>query len=114
MVVKFHHGIFCDSYEKQANAQGFTFGDKAEWVDRVGYGLICAHMHECITDEELDKILHRFQTNILIKNIKPLEEKKNKSCNNCKWNNSKKCQPITCTMIGYDGHGLWESAESEG
>ena len=32
MTIEFHHGALCDSYEEQANAQGFTFGDKAEWV----------------------------------------------------------------------------------
>ena len=76
MNIGFHHGALCDSYEKQANAQGFTFGDKAEWVDKVGYGLICAHIHGCITDREIDKILQRFQTKILAKNIKPLEGSK--------------------------------------
>ena len=65
MIVEFHHGALCDSYEEQANAQGFTFGDKA--------GLVCAHIHECITDSEYDKILHRFQTKILLKNIEPRE-----------------------------------------
>jgi len=70
---EFHHGALCESYEEQANAQGFTFGDKAEWIEKVGYGLICAHIHGCITDSEYDKILHRFQTKILIKNIEPQE-----------------------------------------
>ena len=73
MTVGFHHGVLCDSYEKQANAQGFTFGDKAEWVDEVGFGLIRAHIHGCITDREFNKILKRFQKKILVKNIKPLE-----------------------------------------
>lgn len=73
MNIGFHHGALCDSYEEQAQAQGFTFGDKAEWVDKVGYGLICAHIHGCITDREIDKILQRFQTKILAKYVKPLE-----------------------------------------
>ena len=47
------------------------------------------------------------------KMIEPQESKEEKSCNNCKWNNSKQCRPATCTMIGLDGHGLWEKAESE-
>lgn len=73
MNIVFYHGALGDSYEDQANAQGFTFGDMAEWVDKVGYGLICAYIHGCITDSEYDKILHRFQTKILAKNVKPLE-----------------------------------------
>jgi len=36
-----------------------------------------------------------------------------KSCDNCKWNKTDKCQPSTCAMIGCDGHGLWEMIESE-
>ena len=74
MIVEFHHVALSDSYEEQANAQGFTFGDNAEWVEKVGYGLVCAHIHGCITDSEYDKILRRFQQKILIKKLKPLAE----------------------------------------
>lgn len=73
MNIGFHHGALCDSYEEQANAQGFTFGDMAEWVQKASFGLVCAYIHECITDSEYDKIMQRFQTKILIENIKPLE-----------------------------------------
>jgi hypothetical protein len=73
MTVGFYHGALSDSYEKQANAQGFTFGDKAELVEKVGFGLVCAHIHGCITDNEYDKILQRFQKKVLSKNLKPLE-----------------------------------------
>ena len=75
MTIGFHHGALRDSYEEQANAQGFTFGDKAEWVEKVGFGLTCAHIHGCITDGEYGRILRRFQKNILLKNIKPQESK---------------------------------------
>jgi len=30
--VGFHHGALADTYEKQANEQGFTFGDTADWI----------------------------------------------------------------------------------
>lgn len=76
MMVEFHHGALADSYEKQANLQGFTFGDKAEWIEKVGFGLCCAHIHGCIADCEYNKILRRFQSRILIKNLKPLTENK--------------------------------------
>ena len=72
MTVGFHHGALCDSYEEQANAQGFTFGDNAEWVQNVAFGLVCAHIHGCITDGEYNKILQRFQRKILLKKLKPL------------------------------------------
>ena len=73
MTVEFYHGAFCDSYEQQANAQGFTFGDDVEWIEKTGFGLVCAHIHGCITDSEYDKILQRFQKKILSKNLKPLD-----------------------------------------
>ena len=73
MIVGFHHGALCDSYEEQANAQGFTFGDMAKWIEQVGYGLVCAYIHGCITDSEYNKIMDRFQKKILLKNIKPQE-----------------------------------------
>lgn len=66
MTIEFHHGALADSYEKQANAQGFTYGKEAAWVDKVGFGLVCAHIHGCITESEYDKILRRFQQKILI------------------------------------------------
>ena len=73
MLVEFHHGALCDSYEKQANAQGFTFGDKAKWVEKVGFGLVCAHIHGCISDCEYGKIIRRFQQKILLKYMEPME-----------------------------------------
>ena len=74
MTVEFHHGALSDSYEKQANIQGFSFGEDAEWVQQVGFGLVCAHIHGCITDGEYDKILQRFQRKILLKRLKRLPE----------------------------------------
>ena len=65
-IIEFHHGALADSYEKQANEQGYTYGKNAKWVQRVGFGLVCAYIHGCITDSEYDKILRRFQRNILI------------------------------------------------
>lgn len=72
--VGFHHGALCDSYEEQANAQGYTFGDKAEFVQKVGFGLMAAHIHGCITDKEYDKILDRFQKKILVKMLTVMGE----------------------------------------
>ena len=74
MNIEFHYGALADSFEEQANKQGFTFGDKAEWIQDIGFGLVCAHIHGVITDSEYDKILKRFQDKILIKNLKKMEE----------------------------------------
>ena len=82
VTVGFHHGALCDSYEKQANDQGFTFGDDAEWVQKVGFGLVCAHIHGCITDSEYDRILQKFQKKILVKRLKRLSESEDKDADN--------------------------------
>lgn len=74
MKVGFHHGALCDTYEKQANKQGYTFGDDADFVENVGYGLVCAYIHGCITDNEYDRILQKFQKKILTKRLKRLPE----------------------------------------
>ena len=72
--VGFHHGALSDSYEKQANEQGFTLGDHAEFAQKVGFGLVAAYIHGCITDSEYNRILDRFQKKILVKNLKKLEK----------------------------------------
>jgi len=73
-MVGFHHGALCDDYEKQANEQGFTFGEDAKFIQEIGFGLVAAYIHGCITDSEYDKILQRFQKKILIKRLKRLVE----------------------------------------
>lgn len=70
MKIEFYHGALADTYEEQANKQGFTFGDNADFVQKVGFGLTAAHIHGCITDSEYDRILRRFQTKILLKFLK--------------------------------------------
>lgn len=72
--IVFYHGALDDAYEKQANDQGFTFDDNAEFVQKVGFGLTAAYIHGCITDSEYDKILQRFQKKILVKMLKPLKK----------------------------------------
>lgn len=70
VTVGFHHGALADTYEEQANAQGFTFGDKAEWIEEVGKGMVCLWIHGCLTDGEYNKVLQRFQKKILVPNLK--------------------------------------------
>ena len=72
--VEFHHGALADPYEFQANKQGYTLGDKRQYVQDVAFGLIAAYINGCITDKEYDRILQRFQKKILIANLKPLKD----------------------------------------
>lgn len=72
-MVGFYHGALADTYEEQANEQGYTFGEQAEWVQKVAFGIICGHIHGIITDSEYDRIMQKFQKKILLKYIKRLE-----------------------------------------
>lgn len=74
MSVEFHFGVFAETLEKQANEQGFTFGDKAEWIQEISHAVTCLYVQNCMTDSEHMKILKRFQQKILLKNLKRLEE----------------------------------------
>ncbi len=73
-MVGFYHGALADSYEEQANEQGLTLGEYAEFAQNVGFGLVAAHIHGVITDSEYDKILQRFQKKILLKNLRPWKD----------------------------------------
>ena len=66
MIIEFHHGALSDDYETQANRHGFTYGENAEFVNKVGFGIVAAWIHGVITDAEYGKILQRFQKKILV------------------------------------------------
>lgn len=72
--VGFRHGALCDSYEKQANEQGFTLGDKAELFDKVAYSYNLLRIHGYLTDSQADSVCEKIQKQ-LVKNLKPLENK---------------------------------------
>lgn len=72
-MIEFHHGALADSYEAQANAQGYTFGDRAKFVEDMGSSLLQLWFYDCVTDSECKKILRRFQENVLMRNIKVME-----------------------------------------
>lgn len=66
MTIEIYHGALADPYEIQMNKYGFTYGEKADWVEKIGFGLVCAHIHGCITDSEYVRILQRYQKKILL------------------------------------------------
>lgn len=76
MEVGFRHGALCDSYEKQANEQGFTLGDKAELFDKIAYSYNMLWIHGYLTDGQADMVCKKIQKN-LIKNLKLLEKRSN-------------------------------------
>lgn len=70
--VGFHHGALADSYEKQANEQGFTLGDKAEMFDKIAFSYNMLRIHGYLTDKQSEQICQKIQKN-LVKNIKKLK-----------------------------------------
>lgn len=70
--IGFHFGALSENLEEQANKQGFTLDDYAEFCEKVKFGLVAAHISGFITDGEYNKILPRFMK-FIVKNIKPLK-----------------------------------------
>jgi hypothetical protein len=77
MEVGFHHSAWADSYEKQANDQGFTLGDKAKLFEDVGHSWNMLRIHGYLTDSQSDSICKKIQKN-LIKSLKRLPEYEDK------------------------------------
>lgn len=71
MEVGFHHGCLSDSYEKQANEQGFTLGDNAEMLEELRHSYNMLRLHDCITDSQASKIVQKLQKKV-VKSLKPL------------------------------------------
>lgn len=63
--IGFQHGALCDSYEKQANEQGFTLGEKAELFDKIGYAYNLLRIHGILSDSESDKACKRLQKKLV-------------------------------------------------
>lgn len=69
--IGFHHGALADSYEKQANEQGFTLGDKAELFDKIAFSYNLLRIYSYLTDSQADSVRQKIQKN-LVKSVKPL------------------------------------------
>lgn len=71
MEIGFRHGVLCDSYEQQANEQGFTLGDKAKLFDKIGYAYNLLRIQGYLTDSQSDMVRKKIQKN-LVKSIRKL------------------------------------------
>ena len=71
MEVGFYHGALSDDYEKQANAQGFTLGDKAELFEHLRHSYNMLRLHGYLTDSQADAVCQKLQKNI-VKNLKKM------------------------------------------
>lgn len=73
MEVGFRHGALCGSYEKQANEQGFTLGEKEELFDKIGFSYNLLRIHGYLTDGQADMVCKKIQKN-LVKNLQRVEK----------------------------------------
>lgn len=73
--VGFYHSAFADSYEKQANEQGYTLGDKAETFDKIAFAYNLLRIHGYFTDKQEESICKKNQKN-LVASLKPIGQKK--------------------------------------
>ena len=72
--VEFHHGALADSYEKQANKQGYTLGEKeAKLFDKIGWAYNLLRLQGCLTDSQANSICQKIQKK-LVANLKPLKK----------------------------------------
>ena len=76
-MIGFHHGALCKSYEEQANEQGFTLGDKADFLNDLGFKLVYIWIHGLLTDSQYDAALKKLQKQLAkaAKRLPPKEEK---------------------------------------
>lgn len=68
--IGFGYGVLCDDLEKQANEQGYTFGDKVELVEKLRFSANMVRMHGLLTDSQADSMYQKLQKRIT-KELKP-------------------------------------------
>ena len=64
MEIGFYHGVLYDSYETQANNQGFTLGDKAEKLQDLFNALMAVRFGGLLTDSQYTSALNKLQKKI--------------------------------------------------
>ena len=72
MNVKFEHGASNESYEDQANRQGFTLGSKAKIFDRIAVCYIFLYEQGYLTDDQVKAIQNKIEKD-LMKSLVPAD-----------------------------------------
>ena len=67
----FGHGELCENYEKQANEQGFTLGEKAGAFENIKESYDTLMFYHLLTPSQADAVCEKIQEQ-LVKNLKPL------------------------------------------
>lgn len=69
--VSFGYGVFNDELEKQANKQGYTFGEEAEVLDKIRKAINMCGFHVA-TESQAKSMFDKLHKRV-IKSLKPLE-----------------------------------------
>ena len=69
--VMFQYGALSDPLEQQANAQGFTLGDKAEQLQKLNNAMIMCWLHGLCTDSQSDAMIDKLQKKV-VNELKPI------------------------------------------
>ena len=70
--ITFCFGALSDPLEQQANAQGFTLGDKAELLEDLNRSMIMCWLHGLCTDSKHTAMMNKLHKKIM-KALKPIE-----------------------------------------
>jgi len=81
-MIGFHHGALADSYEVQANQQGYTLGESADHLQALGDAAVLLWMEDCLTDSQYNKVLERIQKQ-LVKSARVMRRSDNANRKNC-------------------------------
>ena len=73
MEVTFYYGALSDIFEKQANDQGLTLGNKAAYFERAKRSYNFLRINGYITDSQADKIMQKIQKD-LIKHLRKIDK----------------------------------------
>lgn len=73
MEIGFSHGVLCDSYEEQANKQGYTLRFKAKNFEQIKSSYNTLRINGYLTDSQADTICKKIQKR-LVKNLIPLDK----------------------------------------
>ena len=63
--IGFYHGALCDSYEKQANEQGYTLGGKAELFDKIAFSYNMLRIHGYFTEKQEESVCRKIQKKLV-------------------------------------------------
>ena len=64
-MIGFYHGALADSYETQANQQGYTLGESADHLQALGDAAVLLWVEDCLTDSQYNKVLERIQKQLV-------------------------------------------------